>query len=271
MSLRVRGNFRLKNCYFPPLKIKLKKSLSKNTIFEGNKSLKLVLPCLQQKDNNDNVIKEYLAYKLFELVSPYHFKTRLVTINLEEEKGKKIRSHKFKGFLIEDDNTVAKRLNGKVYGNFSHPLGQEPKACVRHALFQYMIGNTDFSQAHRHNVKLMFIDLKMIPIPYDFDMAGLVNTSYATVAEILEEKKGITDVTQRIYRGFERDAIVFTEVRQEFIALKSEMMSLFDTHAFLFDNPKEFEQAKDFLSSFFEILEDDNKFTREIIDKVRKT
>lgn len=270
MLLRVRGNFRLKRCYFPPLKIKIKKAISKNTIFKGNKSLKLVLPCLKQKDNNDNVIKEYLAYKLYEIVSPYHFKTRLTEIIFDEEKGKNNIVHKLKGFLIEDDKTVAKRLNGKVYEQFTHPFAQESKTCVRNAFFQYMIGNTDFSPSHRHNVKLLFIDKKMIPIPYDFDMAGLVNPSYAKVAEVLVEKRGINSVTERIYRGFARDKIFFTEVREEFITNKSEMMLLFDAHAYLFDNPKEFEQAKAYLSSFFEILENDEKYNKEIILKVRK-
>ena len=268
--LRTRGNFRLVKCYFPPLKIKIKKALSKNTIFEGNKSLKLVVPCLQQKDNNDIVIREYLAYKLFEIVSPYHFKTRLVDLTFEEEKGKKNKVHSLKGFFIEDDKTVAKRLNGNVFEGFIHPFAQEPKTCVRNAFFQYMIGNTDFSQPHRHNVKLIFIDQKMVPVPYDFDMAGLVNASYAQVSEALEEKLGVSSVTQRIYRGFSRDKILFTQVRQEFIELKPEMISLFDAHAHLFENPKEFKQAKDYLLSFFEILEDDKTYTREITLKVRK-
>ncbi len=89
------------------------------------------------------------------------------------------------------------------------------------------------------------------------------------MVEALEENISVTSVTQRIYRGFARDKIIFTQVRQEFIELKSEMISLFDTHAFLFENPKEFEQAKDYLSSFFEILENDDKYTKEIILKVR--
>jgi len=270
MLLRARGNFRLMKCYFPPIKIKVKKAKSKNTIIEGNKSLKVVLPCLQQKDKNDKVIREYLVYKLLEIVSPYHFKTRLIDITFEEEKGKKIKVHKLKGFLIEDDKTVAKRLNGKVYGGFIHPFGQEPETCVRNAFFQYMIGNTDFSQSYRHNAKLLFIDKKMVPIPYDFDMAGLVNASYAHVAEALEEKLGVTSVTQRIYRGFDRDKIFFTQVRQEFIEHKPEMLSLFDDHAYLFENPKEFEQAKEYLESFFEILEDNKTYHKEITLKVRK-
>ena len=42
VEIRKRGNFRLKNCYYAPIKIKVKKSNSKGTLFEGNKKLKLV-------------------------------------------------------------------------------------------------------------------------------------------------------------------------------------------------------------------------------------
>ena len=90
------------------------------------------------------------------------------------------------------------------------------------------------------------------------------------MSEALEEKLGVSSVTQRIYRGFPRDEILFTQVRQEFIELKPEMISLFDAHAYLFENPKEFKQAKDYFLSFFVILEDDKTYTKKIILKVRK-
>ena len=44
-------------------------------------------------------------------------------------------------------------------------------ASVRNAMFQYMIGNTDFSTAYQHNNKLLYIDKLIIPLPYDFDMS----------------------------------------------------------------------------------------------------
>ena len=84
VELRARGNYRLKNCYFAPLKIKIKKSVSNHTPFEGNKTFKAVLPCLLNSDNDDNVIKEYLVYKLFEMVSPYYFKTRLFDVDFDQ-------------------------------------------------------------------------------------------------------------------------------------------------------------------------------------------
>ena len=52
--------------------MKIKKSASTETIFNGNTSLKIVLPCKNEKDKNDNIIKELIAYKIYEIVSPYH-------------------------------------------------------------------------------------------------------------------------------------------------------------------------------------------------------
>ena len=86
IKLRARGNHRRQNCYYVPLKLKLKKKVSRGTIFEGNTKLKLVLPCLLEKDNDDLVLKEYMAYKLYELISPYHFKTRLANIEFNVSK-----------------------------------------------------------------------------------------------------------------------------------------------------------------------------------------
>ena len=62
VSLRARGNFRRKHCYFTPVKIKIKKSDALNTIFSDNRTLKLVLPCKNNRDKNDNILKEFIAY-----------------------------------------------------------------------------------------------------------------------------------------------------------------------------------------------------------------
>ena len=270
IKLRVRGNYRLKNCYFPPLKLKIKKGVSKNTLFEGNKSLKLVVPCLIQKDNDDNIIKEFLAYKFYEVISTYHFKTRLLDFSFEEIKKNNPKTHLLKGFFIEDNSTVAKRFDGKVLKRFIHPLNQDKLTSIRNSFFQYMIGNTDFSQGYTHNVKLFFIDKIMIPIPYDFDMSGMVNTSYAVVSQINNQKLKNTSVTQRVYRGFKRDQEDFELVRQEFLANKTTLLSIMDAHSNYFDNPKEFSNAKDYIISFYDILDDDKSFNKRIVNKARE-
>ena len=269
IDIRVRGNFRLKNCDFAPLKLKINKKTAKGTFFEGNKKLKMVLPCLLQSSKNSMVVKEYIAYKLYELISDYHFKTRILDIELEEIRGKKIRNHMLKGFLIEDDKNVAKRHNGKVLDRFIHPYAQDTLTSIRNAFFQYMIGNTDFSVGYGHNEKLLFIDNKIMPVPYDFDMSGLCNTSYSTVSQIQGEVLPITSVTQRVYRGFKRPQRYFQQVRQEFIDKKQSVFAAIDECKPLCDNLKEFDKAREYIAQFFETLEDDKKFKSRVIDKAR--
>ncbi|MCJ7465747.1 MAG: hypothetical protein MUO53_03530, partial [Maribacter sp.] len=267
--IRARGNFRRKNCYFAPIKMKIDKNVSKGTLFEGNKSLKLVLPCLLQKNTNDNIVKEYMAYKLFEVISPYHFKTKMLAIDLEEQRNKKTIPHTIKGFFIEDDKKVAARHHGNVLERFVHPLQQDAVASIQNAIFQYMIGNTDYSTAYQHNGKLLFIDKRTIPLPYDFDMAGLINASYSVVSQVQGETLEITKVTDRMYRGFKRDDQSLQQVRQEFLDNKMRMMAVVDGLQANFDDPREFSTARKFIADFFIIMEDDAKFKKEIADRGR--
>ena len=89
IGVRARGIFRRKNCYFTPIRIKISKSDAKGTLLEGNKSLKLVMPCQNNDGKNPLVLKEYICYKMYEPITPYHFNTRLVNLDFTETDGKK--------------------------------------------------------------------------------------------------------------------------------------------------------------------------------------
>ena len=93
VNLRARGNFRRNECYFPPIKMKIKKDQYQGTIFDGNKTMKLVLPCKNEKDKNDNIIKEFIAYKIYEIISPYYFKTRRLEIEFNDQGKKNKKTH----------------------------------------------------------------------------------------------------------------------------------------------------------------------------------
>lgn len=270
VDLRARGNFRRDNCYFVPVKISIKKKHYKSTKFEGHKKLKLVVPCLLEKDRNDNVVKEYIAYKLYEIISPYHFKTRFVEIELTEPRGKKEKIHNIKGFLIEDDKKIAKKFDGRIVERSIHPLAQEELNSIRCEFFQFMIGNTDFSNLEQHNSKLIYIDKKIYPVPYDFDMSGLVNASYSIVSEAITNKSSnMTRVTQRMYRGFKRNLKLIEQVRQEYIKSKDTILKIIDDSEPQFENQKEFENAKKYIQSFFDILVNEKEFNSEILNKLR--
>lgn len=269
IKLRTRGNFRRKNCYFVPLKVKLKKAVTKGTLFEGTSKLKLVLPCLLEKNNDDLVVKEYMAYKLFELISPYHYKTRLANIEFSEEKGTRIRKHNLRAILLEDIDQVARRHHGRTMIRKVHPLYQDDLTSLQNSFFQYLIGNTDFSTSGEHNQKLLYVDKKYVSIPYDFDMSGLVNASYATISGMENMKGNITEVTQRVYKGYRRDEDLLLEVRKKYILSKEGIFKVMDNLKEHFQNPSQCEQAKEFVADFFRIMEDDKKFKKHIVNRAR--
>jgi len=270
VKIRARGNYRRAHCYFPPLKVKIKKSAAKETIFKGNKELKLVMPCVQSTSSLDNIVKEYMAYKIYEVISPYHFKTRMVDLEYVEFRGKKSKVHNIKGFLIEDIDNVAERENSKKMKRTVHPLEQDDVAATQNDFFQFMIGNTDYSTAYQHNQKLIFTaDFKTVPLPYDFDMSGLVDASYAVVSQVQGEVLSIESVTDRLYRGFEREEAVLQEVRKHYLDNKDRVFEVIDGLKPQFDNEKEFEIARNFVDGFYKVLIDENKFKNEIVRKGR--
>mgnify|MGYP001818873607 CR=1 FL=1 len=270
LGIRARGNFRKKSCDFTPLKLKIKKAEAKGTIFKGEKKLKMVLPCLNETDKDDNVIKEYIIYKMFEAVSPYYFNTRLLQIEFLDTKNKRPKTYDFKGFLIEDDSKVAKRLNGKVGKRKYYPEAVDGLAAVRNAMFNYMIGNTDFSVKNLHNTKVLYVDKKFVPIPYDFDMAGFVNTSYSVVSQTRKVKLPIEDVTKRYYMGYQRDYQLFEQVRQEFLAQKENLTAIIAAHKSYFENDRNYTTAANYIEEFFRILTNEALFKKSTYERALK-
>lgn len=269
-QIRKRGNFRLKTCYYPPLKIKMSKKAVVNTPFSENRKFKMVTPCFRDESANDFVLKEFIAYKLYELLSPYHFKTRMLTIDFEELRSKKSKRKSMKGFLIEDIDDVSKRLAARELKRKVHPLEQDARISIINAFFQCMIGNTDFSTGYQHNQKLIFKNGESYPIPYDFDMSGLVNPPYAIVSKIQGRQLPIEKVTQRLYRGFVRDRSEIFEVRRLFLNKKTQLLKVIDTYKPYFDNASKHQDCKDFVAGFFKTVEDDNTFERMILDNLRE-
>lgn len=264
MEVRARGHFRRQNCFFPPTRLKFKKKNTENTPFAGNKNFKLVLPCQTAKSANELIVKEYLAYKLLEPLTPYYLNTRLVDLELTDSGGKP-KTYQVKAFLIEDDDLVANRFDAKVIEQPLHPLQLKDTAAVINDIFQYMIGNTDWSAAMQHNTKV--IQLKnndKIPMAYDFDMAGLVNAPYSTVNETLP----ISNVQERLYRGFCRNEAVVQYGRSVFLKHESDLMKVIEQHQSYF-SPAEFAGINKYMAEFFYVMHDDKRFTDAIVRACR--
>ncbi len=265
IDIRVRGDYRLKTCYFPPLRIKVDKAASKGTPFEGNKSLKLVVPCQTAESKNFFLYKEYLCYQMYEKVTPYYFNTRLANIEFVET-GKKAKNFQLAGFFIEDDDLVAKRHKGIISDSHKvHPMFLQDTSALRYEFFQYLVANTDWSTTFQHNTKLLVREPKQnIPLAYDFDLAGFVNPPYAVVDQTL----GIEKVTDRLFRGFCRSPQMTQLVRAEFLSKQADLMAVADQNSSLFE-PKQLEAMKKYINEFFVTLKDDKRFKEKVLDKCR--
>jgi hypothetical protein len=266
-EIRTRGNFRLENCFYPPMRIRLDKDDAKGTIFQGNRSLKLVFPCSKSKTADSYLGKEYLAYQLFEQVTPYTFDTRLVRVEFTNLDDKKPEPVILLGILIEDDDEVAKRFDGEILDKKIPPAIMEDTATVRHDLFQMMIGNTDWSGLYQHNQKVMRIGEKtIIPLAYDFDMTGLVNPPYAQVNSAV----GIERITDRVYRGFCRNPELMKAIRKEFLEKEQRIFETVESvKSYLTEADAKASAA--FLKEFYDILKNDKLFQQKVIEACRNT
>ena len=266
VTVRARGNFRRKHCFFPPIRVKINKNASKGTPFAGNKNLKLVLPCQSDKNANQLVMKEFICYQLYEPVTSNTFDTRLLEVTLSDASGKQPRVYQLTGIFVEDDDAAARRLNATAIDEPKiNPLQLQDTSVLRFDLFQYMIANTDFSTTFSHNVKTIKInDGRYIPIPYDFDMAGFVNAPYAT----FDESLGIRSVHERVYKGYCRDETITQIVRNEYIGLEPEIIAVIDRYKNQFE-PKEFTALRKYMDEFFTMLKNDSFYREEIIRNCR--
>jgi hypothetical protein len=268
IDIRARGGFRRKNCFFTPLRVRIRAKERSGTLFEDHKNLKLVLPCLPRGNANDLIIKEYLCYKLYELITPYYFNTKIMDLTLTDQRGRQSKSYKLKAFLIEDEDQVAKRMGGKIMkAGVINPFLLQDTAAVRHDFFQYMIANTDWSAVAPHNIRILQVPPRInIPIPYDFDMAGLVNAPYAEVSDFLP----IASVRERLYRGFCRGEGLFQFVRAEYLSFEDQIRKILRE----IENdipPAEMDSLRRFLDAYFAILKNDQHFNENIVSKCRTT
>lgn len=267
VKIRTRGEFRRKKCIFPPVKLKFSKKDIPNTVFDHNKKLKLVVPCRHEEAKNDNVVKEYLAYKLYEPVTPYHFKTRLVNLEWSQKASKKKSGHQLKGILLEDLDHLADRVGGDAYDRTVHPMRLDTLNGIRNAFFQYMIGNADYSVTVGHNYKIIYHNEKFLVIPYDFDLAGLVNADYGKSSDVQNLRFMGDQPAARVYRDSPRDPALVEQVRQEYLDNKNEILKQLERTKLFFDNEDEYAEAELYIAKFFQVLEDDKKFNRIINSK----
>jgi hypothetical protein len=265
ITAQVRGHFRRGFCYLPPLKLIYKNN--PNAAFYKLKSLKLVSTCVPTWSDDQNLLKEYLAYKIYNLITDKSFRVRLLNLTYQDSAGKKkpIVQH---AFLIEDIKELAKRNECTDWSD--KKMGTEAtdrKQMTIVAIFEYMIGNTDWSVPVAHNIRIIHTKTDSLTrpyaVPYDFDFSGLVNTSYSAP----DPRLGIESVRTRVYRGFPRTMEELDEVLDIFQKQKANIYATVKDFNLLTKGTKN--EVIDYLDDFYRTINNPSDVKSTFITNAR--
>ncbi|MCK4880104.1 MAG: hypothetical protein KAS82_05560 [Bacteroidales bacterium] len=251
MRLKARGNFRRNHCNLAPFWLNIRKADVKNRHLQDIKRIKIVTHCKGSKAYEEYVLKEYLCYKIYNIISPISFRVRLVRMTYVDS-GRKNKVTEGWAFMIEPEAMLAQRTGGLVVKRDDlTTLLMRPGEIDLVALFQYMIGNADYSVAGRHNLKILglpgFGSEGYTPVPYDFDYTGLVDAYYAVPGENL----GLASVRERYYLGPCREDEAFIAAIEHINQCREEILQLVTGFDYL--DTKYKNGAIQYLEHYFEL------------------
>ncbi len=265
VRIKARGNLRKEYCSLPPFWLNIKKAKVGNKYLEGINKIKIVTHCMGFKTNEQYVIKECLAYKIFNEISPYSFRVRLIRMKYIDT-GRKNKETNSWAFMIEPEEMMTERLGAvPIKSDVMSQRFTDTLTTDVVAMFQYMIGNADYSVAGRHNLKLIRRkdpdNPLVVPVPYDFDYSGLVNASYAIPGDNL----GLTSVTQRYYLGPCRDDHHYINAIDQIYKNKKVILELVESSPYL--DRKYKKEMMQYLGEFFSAAEEQEP----LLKAIRKT
>ena len=269
LKIRTRGNFRRRECDYPPLLLNFDKDQTRDTLFDKQNKLKLVIQCDSHERYEQAVLREYLAYRLLNAVTDLSFHVRLLHVtyvNTEKEGPGQQRY----AFLIEHKNRLAERFDLRdLEIERTSVRAIRPDQLNLTSVFAYLIGNTDFSPIAGpegdeccHNYVLLGDGVgPILAVPYDFDQSGFVNAPYARP----DNRFRISSVRQRVYRGrcvnndyLDSSLQKYRDARETFYTIVREQEGLTD---------KVRNELLSYMDGFFEVINVPRKVERRIRDK----
>ena len=272
LTVERRGRTRRALCRFPPLRLRFDRSTTPGTVFEGQRSLKMVTHCSRSRRWEQYYVLEMLAYRIYNLVTERSLRVRALEITYLDEQHGLDDAGRF-AFLLEHVRDAARRNDlSRVRTGRIGPEHYDPEEITRFMLFQYLIGNTDWSvwtatadERCCHNVRTIgVLDVdRLHAVPYDFDSAGLVDASYAAPHESLP----IRTVRERLYRGFCQHNPSLENVRREFLDLEEQILALINAEPLLSSRSRN--RSLRYFREFFRTLEDPDRFAREVTGRCR--
>jgi len=250
LKVGLRGNYRRLNCDgTPPLKLNFKKGELEEAGLSKFDDMKLVTQCVKDEELAKKLLlKEYLAYKLYNQLTDKSLRVQLLKINfIDSNNGSQKVQY---GFVIEDtaefrNRTGATKMD-KIYNIQPELLDREQFKIF--ALFQYMIGNIDYDLSSGRNLKMVEINDKVVTVPYDFDFSEMVKAPYRTGSKRLD----VTKTGDRAFLGFPEDVRDMEETVQLFKANRKALLKIINNFKILEKGERIF--VKNYLNDFFDSI-----------------
>jgi len=273
VAVSTRGNSRLEHCSLPPLSINLKRKQVASTLFAGQDKLKIVTQCRKSAAYRRYLNQEFIVYKILNILSEYSFRVRKLEITYRKSSGGE-PDELHSAFVIESAKRAAARLGMKTIKVDSVKVSQlETQQLSIYALFQFMIGNTDWSvrkgpanEECCHNGKVIAppgSNDGWVVLPYDFDQSGIINTKYAMPSESLP----IESVRRRLYRGFCSGNDQLDSTIARFNDSRASIEGFFGGGP---DDSSPDKAALRYLRDFYEIVNDPKKRQKKIVRACRR-
>ncbi|MFQ5932821.1 MAG: hypothetical protein ACE5MM_10475 [Nitrospiraceae bacterium] len=271
VGIRPRGGWRRqkRNCDFPNYWLNLPKQQVENTLFDGQDELPVVTPCrVNQKDYQAYVLQEYLAYRIYNVLTQSSFRVRLAQMTYIDAAAQGDTLTKYV-FLVEHADQLASRHRMTVLDVRARQDDVDPDRLWPMLLFQYMIGNTDWSVSGLHNIMLLADQEQIpLPVPFDFDWTGIVNPRYAAPDPSLNLKR----ITDRLWRGHCKPE----EAARAQLAVAFALLSKHkdEIYALYLNQPRldriRLEETYDYLDEFYETINHPDRVRREFIQTCRR-
>jgi hypothetical protein len=272
VGVRTRGNYRRQSrvCPFPPLRLNFKSSQTKDTLFHKQDKLKLVTHCRNKRTQyNQSVIKEYLAYRILNILTDVSYRVRLLHVNYVDSDNQKSKFEQY-AFVIEHKDRLTRRTElSRVDVERTQVENLQPDYTNLVSVFHFMIGNADFSPIQGaagetccHNHSLFGREGELyFSIPYDFDMSGIVDAPYATP----NPRFKLRSVRDRLYRGRCRNNERLPASLKIFQDNRDKIFALLDTQAEL--TPSIRKKIISYIEKFYAVIDNPQRVEKSLVKK----
>ena len=261
LRVRTRGTWRLANCDAPPIRLRFSDGATKGTLFHGLHRVKLVVPCRSPAEYEQVILQEYAVYRVLQLLTPASLATRLLRVTFEDPRSRGRPAPRW-AFVTEEPDRLAERLGGFVVVGGAPRVGNlSPYQAALLGVFQYFIGNTDWSMPARHNIAVLTVQDSDYAVPFDFDFAGVVNAPYAAPLPVLP----IKTVRERMWRGRCQSAAELEPILARFEALRDTIAALYRGIPGL--EPHAIDRARSYRDEFYRAIADRARFVRGVVER----